>query len=97
MRNENFDNLKSQCSVKMSAKIEKREVGEICLDISLQDVVSEEMEQVKQKDIDKDGKVGVVPKQDVKEKIGRSPDEWDSIMMRYWFEYSGEGRHFIGK
>ena len=44
------------------------------------------MEQVKQKDIDKDGKVALVSKDVVKEMIGRSPDEWDSIMMRYYFE-----------
>ena len=36
-------------------------------------------------DIDKDGKQSIVPKERVKELIGRSPDEWDSIMMRYWF------------
>ena len=45
----------------------------------------EEMEQVKLRDIDKDGKQGIIPKERVKELIGRSPDEWDSIMMRYWF------------
>jgi hypothetical protein len=44
------------------------------------------MEQVKQKDIDKDGKIALVSKDIVKQNIGRSPDEWDSIMMRYWFE-----------
>ena len=49
-------------------------------------VVSEEMEQVKQKDIDKDGKIQLVGKEVVKKHIGRSPDEWDSIMMRYFFE-----------
>ena len=44
------------------------------------------MEQVKEKDIDKDGKRSIIPKDIVKEKLGRSPDDWDSIMMRYWFE-----------
>lgn len=83
---ENYDNLKSQCSILMAKKIERREVVEICSDGDVQDVTSEEMEQVKIKDIDKDSKLGVIPKDKVKELIGRSPDEWDSIMMRYYFE-----------
>ena len=44
------------------------------------------MEQVKIKDIDKDTKLGIVPKDKTKEMLGRSPDDWDSIMMRYFFE-----------
>lgn len=83
---QNFNNLKSQCGYKMANKIVKREVGELCEDSSVIGVTSEEMEQVKQKDIDKDGKVMLVSKDVVKQMIGRSPDEWDSIMMRYWFE-----------
>lgn len=84
----NYQNLKSQCSYKMAEKIMKREVGEVCNDSLVIEITSEEMEQVKQKDIDKDGKIAIVPKEKVKENIGRSPDEWDSIMMRYWFELS---------
>lgn len=83
---ENYDNLKSQCSVLMAKKIESKEVIEMCQDNDVIDITSEEMEQVKIKDIDKDGKVGIIPKDKVKELIGRSPDEWDSIMMRYYFE-----------
>ena len=83
---QNFNNLKSQCGFKMAQKICNREAGEICNDSSVRDITSEEMEQVKQKDIDKDGKVMLVSKDVVKQMIGRSPDEWDSIMMRYWFE-----------
>ena len=82
----NYNNLKSQCGYKMAEKIIKREVGELCSDSTVKDITSEEMEQVKQKDIDKDGKIALVSKDVVKQMIGRSPDEWDSIMMRYWFE-----------
>lgn len=88
LNDENFNNLKSQCSFKMAQKIMKREAGEICEDGNVKDITAEEMEQVKQKDIDKDGKVAIVSKDVVKELIGRSPDEWDSIMMRYYFELS---------
>ena len=63
-----------------------REFGEICNDSEVIKIVSQEMEQVKQKDIDKDGKIALISKDVVKQNIGRSPDEWDSIMMRYYFE-----------
>ena len=65
--------------------IVNRQTGEICDNAAVQQGTSEEMEQVKLKDIDKDGRQGIIPKDRVKEMIGRSPDEWDSIMMRYWF------------
>jgi hypothetical protein len=82
----NYNNLKSQCGYKMAEKIVNREVGEVMTDSQVKTITSEEMEQVKQKDIDKDGKVALVSKDVVKQMIGRSPDEWDSIMMRYYFE-----------
>ena len=47
------------------------------------------MEQIKLKDIDKDGKLGLMPKDKIKALIGRSPDDWDSIMMREYFELFG--------
>lgn len=82
----NYANLKSQCSIRMAEKIVRRETGEINSTQEVIDLTSEEMEQVKQKDIDKDGKLSIIPKELMSEKLGRSPDDWDSIMMRYWFE-----------
>ena len=86
LNDENYNNLKSQCGYKMAQKIVNREAGEICDNAEVKSITSEEMEQVKQKDIDKDGKVALIGKDIVKQMIGRSPDEWDSIMMRYYFE-----------
>lgn len=85
---ENYENLKTQCSVKMAEKIQKREVGELNASVDVIDIVTEEMEQVKRRDMDKDGKIKIVRKDEIKQMIGRSPDEWDSIMMRYYFEYN---------
>lgn len=87
---ENYVNLKSQCSVEMAKKIEAREVVEVCKNRDIMDLVSEEMEQVKYKDIDKDGRIGIIPKDKVKERLGRSPDDWDTIMMRYFFVLMGD-------
>jgi phage terminase large subunit len=90
LKDENFNNLKSQCSFKIAEKIMNREIGEVCDNSKVITITSEEMEQVKQKDIDKDGKIAIVSKDVVKQNIGRSPDEWDSIMMRYYFELKGK-------
>jgi hypothetical protein len=80
----NYENLKSQCSIKMAEMIMNRLAGEICDNDAVKQTTAEEMEQVKLKDIDKDGRQGIIAKERIKELIGRSPDEWDSIMMRYW-------------
>jgi len=81
----NYDNLKSQCSIKMAEMITNKLAGELCDNDAVKQTTAEEMEQVKLKDIDKDGRQGIIAKDRIKELIGRSPDEWDSIMMRYWF------------
>ena len=86
LNNGNYTNLKSQCSILTAKKIQANEIGEVCNETTLKDIVCEEMEQIKLKDIDKDGKLSIIAKDEIKEKIGRSPDEWDSIMMRYYFE-----------
>jgi hypothetical protein len=36
--------------------------------------------------MDKDGRKKILPKDKVKEAIGRSPDHSDALMMRMWFE-----------
>lgn len=82
----NYENLKTQCSVLMAEKIMSREVGEINISTDIADRISEEMQQVKYIDVDKDGKIKLLRKDDIKKNIGRSPDDWDNIMMRYWFE-----------
>jgi hypothetical protein len=69
----------------MAEMVEKRQVGEMCRDQGVIDLVSQEMEQIKQKNIDREGKIALIGKDVIKSHIGRSPDEWDSIMMRYWF------------
>ncbi len=94
-RKENFDNLKSQCGYYMAEKICNKEVYERCDDQKLIEVIREEMEQVKLKSVDTDGKTALMPKDKIKEKIGRSPDEWDSIMMRYYFELKPPQRTLI--
>lgn len=81
---ENYNNLKSQCYFKLAELINKNQIW--VRDEKFKDVIIQELEQVKQKDMDKDGKKQVVPKDKVKELLGRSPDYSDMLMMRCWFE-----------
>jgi phage terminase large subunit len=85
-KRENYDNLKSQCSFRMAERINKNGLYLECEDDDMQDLIIEEMEQVKQKALDSDLKKGVLPKKKVKEVLGRSPDFWDAIMMREYLE-----------
>lgn len=82
---QNFDNLKSQCSYGMANLVNQNLLYLEC-EAWMKPLIIEEMETVKQKAVDNDLKKGVVPKEKVKEVLGRSPDFWDAIMMRYWFE-----------
>lgn len=89
---ENFDNLKSQCYFKLAELVNKSEIYIEKNAMSIEDIADliEELEQVKQKDMDKDGKKKVVPKDKVKELLGRSPDFSDALMMRMYFELVDE-------
>ncbi len=91
---ENFDNLKSQCGFHLADQINKGLVDlSYITDIDMKEAISEELEQLKQKDIDKDGKRKLIPKDEIKEFIGRSPDYSDTILMRKYFDLTKE-RHF---
>ena len=57
-----------------------------CESAEVKQWIIEELEQVKQKELDSDMKKGVVPKDKVKELLGRSPDFADTIMMREYFD-----------
>jgi phage terminase large subunit len=86
LNNENFINLKSQCYYKLAEYINSNRIS--WLDITIQDkeMLIQELEQVKQKDVDKDGRKAVVPKERIKEFIGRSPDMSDAMMLRMFYE-----------
>ncbi len=83
---ENFDNLKSQCYFRIAEIINKKQLYLECESEEVKQWIIEELEQVKQKSLDSDMKKGVVPKDKVKELIGRSPDFADTIMMRAYFD-----------
>ncbi|GAB3324459.1 hypothetical protein GCM10027299_21730 [Larkinella ripae] len=83
----NYVNLKSQCSYRVAFRINKGGVYIACdMPESEKEQIVQDLEQVKQKDMDKDGKKAIVPKEVVKEILGRSPDGGETIMFREIFE-----------
>jgi phage terminase large subunit len=82
----NYINLKAQCTYIMAKLINDKKVYEPCLNTGLMSKIKEEMDWVRERDPDSDGKRKVISKDEVKQAIRRSPDEWDSIMMRAYFE-----------
>jgi len=81
---ENYNNLKSQCYYKLSELINQSKI--YIAETEYRDQIVQELEQVKQHNMDKDAKKQILPKDKVKELIGRSPDFSDMIMMRMFFE-----------
>lgn len=88
----NYRNLKAQCSYmlaeeinnhRMAVKMEKVDCDD---EIDYEDMLTEELEQIKAKDVDADNKkLDVVPKIETKEALGRSPDIADTYVMRMLF------------
>jgi len=82
----NYVNLKSECYYMLAEKINKREMYLKCEDVEVRKSLNEELEYVWRHNADKDNKLAVMPKDKVKEKLGRSPDISDMLMFRMYFE-----------
>lgn len=81
----NFKNLKTQCAFKLASLINEHKVSFVVPEY--RDLILEELSALlRHKDADKDGKLQIKPKDEVKIALGRSPDIGDSIIFRMWFE-----------
>lgn len=83
---ENFDMLKSQCGYKLATLINDNMIYENQQSPAIREALVEELEQIKRKHEDSDKKQGIMPKEKIKDLIGRSPDDLDTYIMRAWFE-----------
>lgn len=87
VNNENYSNLKTQCYYKLSEKINNNEIFfETELSTKQKEMIIEDLEQVKSYNADSDEKMQILPKSEIKQLIGRSPDYSDSMAMRLFFE-----------
>jgi PBSX family phage terminase large subunit len=87
LHDQNFTNLKSQCYVKLSDLIKQGKISINIMDPVMVDDLTNQLLAVKLKDVEKDGKVGIIGKDQMKRMLGdRSPDLADSIMLRMYYE-----------
>lgn len=88
----NYRNLKAQCAYMLAEEVNnhrvavKPEIIDFNEDIDYEDLLTEDLEQIRAKDIDADDKkLDLVPKDEIKESLGRSPDFGDNMIMRMIF------------
>ena len=86
LHDQNFSNLKSQCYVKLADLFKEGKISINVLDSAVVDELTQELLSVKLKDVDKDNKVAVASKDEMKKMLGKSPDLSDAFMMRMYYE-----------
>jgi hypothetical protein len=91
----NYANQKSQCYYLLAEKINKGEIGANFENIRYQELLIEDLEQIKRHNADKDNKMQVTPKEIIKQNIGRSPDFSDCMMMRMYFNLNKFNMSFL--
>ncbi len=82
----NYANLKAQCAFKLAELMDDGKIGVENISVKLKELLIEELQVIKQKDIDNDNKTQLISKKDMKEACGHSPDMFDTLMMRMFFE-----------
>ena len=83
----NYANLKTQCYFKLAEIVNDARMG--CyhdIKAEVKELIIEDLEQIAQKDIDKGQKIKLLTKEEIKEKLGRSTDLGDAMMLRMYFE-----------
>lgn len=89
---QNYANLKAQCSYTLAQCV--NEARMFIADTEHRDTIAQELSWVKRDKMDHDGKLKVLPKEKVKEGLGRSPDFADNMMMRMVLELVPDYRTF---
>ena len=81
VHSDKYMNLKTECYFKLAELIEK---NEILFPTSHRDIIIKELDMIRRKHPDKDGKLAVSSKDEIKKIHGVSPDYADAIMMRMY-------------
>lgn len=93
-RLENFKNLKAQCYFFLAEKVKENHVYIATKEYRKQ--IIEELEQIRKLPLADDGKIAMEKKKDLKDRLGRSPDFADMIMMRMFFELKEPRKKAMG-
>lgn len=92
---DNFASLKDQCYYYLSEKINRNEIYVDCNE-KIERHLTEELEMVRlPKEIDT-SRIRLMSKDEIKKRIGRSPDYSDALMMRIWFNVNpNKGSYYV--
>lgn len=83
---EQYENLRVQCIYHAGEKAKARQITVSEPDVAVRESLAEDLAQFKRRDADRDGKLKVVKKEDIRQSLGRSPDIGDTIIMRSYFD-----------
>lgn len=88
--NPNYQNLKTECGYRLAEMADK--IWIMCgLPEKEKEMIRQELAMLKTFAADTDNKLRILPKEKIKENIGRSPDWLDVFIMRMFFESSNKG------
>lgn len=82
----NFENLKTQCYYKLAEYVNSWKIKISVNDSDFKEKLIEELDVIVQIELDKDWKNKIIRKEDIIEKLWRSPDCSDMLMMRMFYE-----------
>ncbi len=82
----NYQNLRAQCFYALADVVRDHKLAIPCATPDQQETIVEEMEQIKGRDVEKDSKLKIVDKEEIKQNIGRSPDYADCLSMKAFFD-----------
>jgi hypothetical protein len=95
-KEENFSNLKTQCYYRLAEFINRNDLYVNC-DSKQERLLSEELEMVRLSKETDANKISLLSKDEIKKKIGRSPDYSDALMMRMYYELNtNKGKYYTG-
>jgi len=79
-----FKNMRSQCYYILAEHVEHSRITAHVP--AHKDEITRQLDAVRRKDMDKDGKFAVVPREEIVQQLGYSPDIASMMMMRMYFE-----------
>tara|TARA_Y100001973_G_scaffold106638_1_gene186014 strand:- start:4898 stop:6205 length:1308 start_codon:yes stop_codon:yes gene_type:complete len=95
LKGENYINLKTQCYYTLADAINKSKLYIRTNNTAYKNFIIQELEQVRRKNFDKDAKLQLISKEQVKVAIGRSPDFSDALAMRMYYELKPQGKYYV--
>ena len=84
--NKTYLNLRSQCFFMLAKRIKSGSLSIKCVDSDTQTRILEELDVIQARKIEKDWPLQIIPKDEIRKILWRSPDIADVISMRVYFE-----------